>query len=360
MPEEFVYNSDIFFIHGRPAPHTLHSEYAKSINAKPYYVDSALRWHDRPSSPIRRYVSYILSAIRLPVTREKTILLSEGIHFMPALAKIIWKRKKVKLIYLLDNEGLYFISSKYYSFITRFFSIQALNRADAFICIGYFQGEMLRGLIHRTNNKLFITFNGIEKNRLNELLQIEPDLESNNIVFIGNGPDGWRVWYKGLDILVEVFKELSDQYKNAKLTIVGIWSEATQNILTKNLTEEIKAKIDFVGEQISLVPFLKTASICVHPARGEAWGISVTEAMAAGLPTLVSDLTGSAEAVSKVTEDLITKPDISSFLNKIKWYFSLTLDYKINLSIGARNVAKEYTRENAILNFQKKFRQSLE
>ena len=224
---------------------------------------------------------------------------------MPALAKILRPAMRFKLLYLLDDEGLYFIKSKYYPFITRLFSRLALKLGDGYLCIGKFQRDLLLEILNEKEPNVHISFNGIEMSRFQLLRKNEPDLNSHNILFIGNGPDGWRIWYKGLDILIKGFKKLVNDFPDSTLTIIGDWDSNIQNKLLSTFNDFQKSRVLFTGPQKNIYNFLKDKSLYVHIARGEAWGISVTEAMAAGIPALVSSLTGAAEIVAKVSGDLI-------------------------------------------------------
>lgn len=346
---------EILFIHGRPFPHPMHASFAKSVNANYCVVDPVFRWNDRSSSGLRRYLSFLFSALRLPASRKGTVLISDGIFFMPALAKILWFYKKLKLIFLLDDEGLYFIESNFYSARTRYFAFKALQLADGFICIGQFQYNILHKLIHPDNNRVVISFNGIAEKRLEDLLLVKPDLESKHLIFIGNGPSGWRTWYKGLDLLIAAFQHIHGNYPDAFLTIIGNWDEETQQDLTKGLGQKVKDRIKFTGVVSNYNRYLNTASLYVHPARGEAWGISVTEAMAAGIPALVTNLTGTAEAVLQVSGELVTEADVKVISKRILWYFMLDKEAKLKLSERSREIASKYTHRNAVNDFQKKF-----
>jgi glycosyltransferase involved in cell wall biosynthesis len=111
-------------------------------------------------------------------------------------------------------------------------------------------------------------------------------------------------------------------------------------------------QIDFVGKSDNLTKYLSKSSLYLHCARGEAFGISVIEAMAAGVPPIVSEWTGAKEVVSQVSDMLIVPLDQDIILQRVKWYFNLPLEKKIELSDKCRKISREYTQENAVANFQ--------
>lgn len=346
--------SHILFIHGRPGPHPLHAKFANSIGAEFHLVDPILRWHDKSKSSIYRYFSYLFSALFLKVKRD-TIIFSQGIHFMPALAKFIHIFKKIKLVYLLDDEGLYFIKSNFYPPLTRIFAISALKYADGIICVGEFQSNLSSEILKKNEPLKKTTFNGVSEIRLSRLENIVPDLQTRNILFIGNGPGTWRTWYKGLDLMIKAFGRIHQDFPEATFTIVGDWDKDAKYELLAILHQEAANKVYFTGRVSNLDDIMKNKSIYLHVARGEAWGITVTEAMAAGIPTIVSDITGAAEVVRKVSEDLVIAPTVENIVNKIYWYFNLS-DLKRNqLSVNSRIIAQEYTEKKSIAFFKHKF-----
>lgn len=66
--------------------------------------------------------------------------------------------------------------------------------------------------------KFIVAYSFIKEEQYNRLLSLSPKKEFNhNILFVGNRPD----WYdKGLDILIESFREIKKIFKDANLHII--------------------------------------------------------------------------------------------------------------------------------------------
>jgi glycosyltransferase involved in cell wall biosynthesis len=107
-----------------------------------------------------------------------------------------------------------------------------------------------------------------------------------------------------------------------------------------------------LGHKSKIEDYLTNYSLCVHCGRGEAWGISINETMAAGIPTIVSEWTGAKDAVIKVDTKLICDITVESLYEKINWYFNLTKEMKIVLSNKSKSIASNYTEKAAINNFK--------
>ena len=103
------------FVHGRPGPHPFHQLLADSVNADSYFVDYLIRWHDLDTSRAYRYMSIVLSSLWFPRKGQYDVVISEGLHALPALVKIFsLRRRPPKATAIMDNETLHFIKSGFY------------------------------------------------------------------------------------------------------------------------------------------------------------------------------------------------------------------------------------------------------
>ncbi|MGC9031750.1 MAG: hypothetical protein ACP5H7_03250, partial [Minisyncoccia bacterium] len=83
--------------------------------------------------------------------------------------------------------------------------------------------------------------------------------------------------------------------------------------------------------------------------------LSSVEAMLGGLPTIVSEWTGTREIVEQIDRKYIIKLDPTILAKKIIEYFQLDLNKKVELSKKYRKAALHFSRlsEIKIKNFKK-------
>ncbi|MCV4785606.1 glycosyltransferase family 4 protein, partial [Escherichia coli] len=77
-----------------------------------------------------------------------------------------------------------------------------------------------------------------------------------------NGPSGWRIFYKGLENVIETFELIAERYSDATLTIVGKWDLE----VVKNVQSRMRFggdRLFFAGVQSDLTPFFEEASLCL-------------------------------------------------------------------------------------------------
>jgi glycosyltransferase involved in cell wall biosynthesis len=136
--------------------------------------------------------------------------------------------------------------------------------------------------------------------------------------------------------------------------MIGINDELFLEKYLSKIPTEIRKRIIIKNRQ-PVFSFLETASLYLHTARGEAWGISIMEALASGVPVICSDLTGAKEVVEQVSPDLIVSTNEVIIAEKIVWYFNLPIAEKLALSKKGREVMTDYTEEKSLDRFNKVF-----
>ncbi len=110
-------------------------------------------------------------------------------------------------------------------------------------------------------------------------------------VFIGGMGDR----RKGFDLLFDAWEQLcSDGSWDVGLMVVGRGSEAKvweARAKASGLDEHIR----FLGFRTDIPRILTASDLLVHPARYEAYGLGVHEALCSGVPAIVTDACGVAE-----------------------------------------------------------------
>ena len=344
----------VAFVHGRPAPHPFHGALARAVEAEFHVVDPLLRWHDRPRTRGYRYLSWLVNALSFPRPHVYDVILSEGLHVPPVLMRSLGRlRPQQTLVALLDNELLYFLASERYGRMTGRVLLAALRRYDAVICVGSMQTELARQLLGgQGKGPLILTVpSALSLERWSAYSRLRPHLTSHRVLFIANGPSGWRGWYKGIDVLFRVMECLVGRCADVRLALVGEWDVPyLKGVLGSR--RDLPQWLDFVGPQADLTAALTDAALYVHLGRGEAFGISVLEAMAAGLPAVVSSLTGAREAVAAVDSRLVVPLEVDRVADTISWYLNDPLSLRQQLSERARAAAAPYQEARATALFR--------
>jgi glycosyltransferase involved in cell wall biosynthesis len=128
---------------------------------------------------------------------------------------------------------------------------------------------------------------------------------------------------KGLDLLIPAFAQVRQQFPGSRLIVAGNADAAFESSL-RRLAENasVADAIDWVGFVSGAVKqeLLARADVFVLPSYSENFGVAVVEAMAAGLPVVISDQTGIHPVITQHRAGLVTAcsiPSVSAALIQI-------------------------------------------
>lgn len=137
---------------------------------------------------------------------------------------------------------------------------------------------------------------------------------------------GWSV-YKGLDIIVELSKQLTDRYQ---IVVVGS-DDKTDALLTDNVIS-----IHRTQDQEQLAKIYSAADVFANPTREEMFGMVNIEALACGTPVVTFRTGGSPECIDAKSGIVVEKNDIEGMKNAITQICEKQLFRKIDCVNRAR------------------------
>jgi len=167
-----------------------------------------------------------------------------------------------------------------------------------------FSGSKLRYIPQGVDIERFQPLPDADRKRLREQLQL--DAEGQIVSFVGA-----IVERKGVDILIAAWSEVQKAFPRVVLILIGPCEFGTDDANALSLqafVQDIQAQIEdqhlnvaMIGRS-SLVPsYLQVSDLFVLPSRKEGFGNVILEAMACGVPPIVSYMDG--VALDSVTPD---------------------------------------------------------
>jgi glycosyltransferase involved in cell wall biosynthesis len=151
---------------------------------------------------------------------------------------------------------------------------------------------------------------------------------------------------KGIDILFQAIAKLRLELPNMKLHLVG--SGYTRNFQLLAKKREIEEFAVFHGgvPHLMVPSYYKSADICVFPSRHENFPISILEAMASGIPMIVSDIGVFREILSDGKNGMLFKSEDADALSKAILILYQDPDLRKKISWAALKTVAEYSWEN--------------
>ena len=166
------------------------------------------------------------------------------------------------------------------------------------------------------------------------------------VLFIGD----LRVKRKGAEFLLEAFRKIKDE--RIKLLLIG--PQRGRHYVRYIKRYGLQKRVIPMGFRKDTAALYRASDIFVFPRLYEACSIAVLEAMASGLPCIVSKETGTAEVMENGVDGIILKnpKNAVEISQKIK---ILAENYEIRKRIGenARKKALQYRWEKMGLEYEK-------
>lgn len=154
---------------------------------------------------------------------------------------------------------------------------------------------------------------------------------------------------KGVDILIEAFKEIAPKYPDWKLKILG-WFPDT-SALYKAIDNHPQIYHHPPVHGYEMPDHIGVCSILVLPSRSEGMGRVLVEAMAAGKPRIGSNIEGIPKVINDGVDGYLVEPgDVHDLATKLE---NLMCDANLRNRMGAAakdRVSKEFTIKNYISN----------
>ena len=204
------------------------------------------------------------------------------------------------------------------------FRFKLFLQIDSFICIS----KALVNTCQQANipeNKIFYIPQGVDTTRFypvtneeKQLLRIKLHLpaDASIVVFIGA-----IIHRKGVDILIDAWKRIQPKHADALLLLVGPdefniddTNQKALETFVLNIRQQIadnNLRVTMTGQTDMVDQFLKASDIFAFPSRKEGFGNVIIEAMACGLPAVISNMDGvSAETVEQGADGFVVNDTI--------------------------------------------------
>ncbi|MDB2262071.1 glycosyltransferase family 4 protein [Halorubrum ezzemoulense] len=339
---------DVAILHLGDDIHPAHEGFADSINAdlvscsttgvSPHSLESFIS-EFRKGSQINRY----------------DVLIAEGAR--PLYAGLIAKaRSGASLIYLCAEHRLYqLIESEVdvHSFYTQIKSIigkyglPGISRVlrysvDGIISVSDFMKDYLDRLLNGST-PIRVAHPYIQQPLFDDLGELSPTPDSKIVTTVGRSAD-----YKGVDLLVEAWKEVHTQHPEAELHIVGDGHPTEYQSVNG---------VNVLGYVDDLATEYGKSGLYVRPSRVDAFPVSVLESLRSGTPAIVTETTGTKSELGKISKRFIIKPNSDSLADGINWWFSLPIKTRREFSARSKEVGSEFDPESRKNKFSEEFRQ---
>ena len=287
------------------------------------------------------------------------VVIVGGYYHLTMLLAIFWALIH-HIPYIINSES-HFLTKRniFKSFMKKLFLSPIIKRTSAYLPTGKYAGEYLiyygadrEKIFYFPNTpdvEYFIKESDEYRKKKKEIKR-ELGIENGFILlYIGR-----LVKEKGLFTLLKAFKEIKKNYKDLALLLVG------DGILKNSLIEYVEndriEDVYFTGAipNNKLPKYYAISDIFVLPSYYEPWGVVVNEAMASGLPIILSDKVGSGGDLLKEGENGFSyKSDDSKELTSCIEKFIKNPKMILEMGNQSRKIIKKFDYSYCEENFNK-------
>ncbi|HME87179.1 MAG TPA: glycosyltransferase family 4 protein, partial [Candidatus Nanoarchaeia archaeon] len=270
--------------------HYAHKQWIQSL--KPEAVTAFTPNFLNQDSIATGFIGQVLSFAKGLVVPSADVYILEGIACLPSVA--FKKGKKIVI-----NSDVFVRNLSSMSGLRKRYALWLLSKADAFVSTS----EMMKDLTVKYSKKPQEVV--YPQANLEAFYKIKPQLGSNNLCAIG-----LSVFPKGTDIAIDTYELYKKTHSEAKLFVCG----------EDSYRSEIDGLKGIVAPgRVDIKKYLAQSAININTSRHDSFGVSVMEAMAAGVIPIVSDKCGAKNFVAKVDKKLVVPLDAKKFAERASW-----------------------------------------
>lgn len=219
------------------------------------------------------------------------------------------------------------------------------SKAHVIIAISEAVKNAIVGLGELEEEKVSVVYNPVGREKSESVKAPKKKNIIDPVVFVSTGR---LVKIKNLDTLIKVFSKLihDNPEESVEMWIVG---DGPQRHQLEQLVSDlgINDKVQFYGFQENVYSVLKQADIFVLPSFSEGSSVSLLEAMAAGLPSIVTEVGGTGEILGKSRSGILINPlKFTSILDAMNYFLKLSECERMKMGQSARMEAQRFHVDN--------------
>jgi len=281
----------------------------------------------RKLNPLWNLIRYIFAGFRVALFNRPRVVFIEGASPSSIIAPILRIFLPQVTIFALVAEDIFYKALQNLmeprSILVRF----GFKKVDYVISIGQMLAEQVKEVFPK--KRVFVMYPKINVERLRQLTSIQYNPDAPFFLQIGGG----NPYYKGVDITVSLLSTIKEINPRADLVILGYDAKSL---------EWDTDKLVFPGRVSNIGNYLSQSCLMIHPGRSDAFPVATLESMAAGVPPMVSDLTGTKELIAKVNPELVRSLETRDFQNGLCWFAQLSPEEKLKLSQKCREIVLQF------------------
>jgi glycosyltransferase involved in cell wall biosynthesis len=336
LPKHHLMSDTLMLLSGG---HPVHRAFGQAIGAEMFQPG-----HLVVKSQPTPFKALNLVKTALSVPSSYPYILCESSYFYPALKRRLGLLGKSKIININCGPILQHILSGRVSGLEAKMLQDLFMEVDGHLVFGTFGRALMDEF--KVKKPIGIVYPFVSPERFGGLLKQKPNLDSHRICIIATSD----AYNKGLDLLFAAVSTVQETFPDVSVDVITRMPE--EEIISINKTKcptRIFRNVADVGRVLS------GSALYIQPSRSDIFPVSVIEAMACGLPCIVSDKTGTQEVVGKIDRSMVVKCNEMGLSSSLMRYFNLPPKERIGLSDNCRSASLFFDEKSMLGLFKEQY-----
>lgn len=319
--------------------HPVHRRFGELCDASYRLKDLAAKAQPAPLKAL----NLLRSSLAVPTGYDYVVC--ESCYYYPAIKRRMGLLGRTKIINMSCGPLFHHLLSGRISGLERDVLDGLLKDVDGHLVYGSYGMELLGRLGEAGKKPAGAIYPFITGASRAALAKAAPALDSHTLSVIATSDPR----NKGLDVLFQAMKRVRKRVPGARLEIVTRMEEA-----------EIRAVPAFdpscmavLRNVASVADVFSRSALYVQPSRGDMFPVACIEAMAAGVPCIVSDENGMMEFTAKIDPGMVVPVDPARLADAIAGYLGRPANEKKALSEKSRAASAFFNEKDMAALFKK-------
>ena len=212
--------------------------------------------------------AWFINGLFFSFSLKAKYILVDNLHITAIITKkfrSLFGKKQVYIVHM-GSHTLFFLKTGKFNRINSAIQRYALRHYDFVLCEGNMSLQFAKQILEGkpSGPKIIETFLGVPKGRLPFLLHNSFKSDSKTIIVLASGPNKFREFYKGLDLMLEGFNMACKSCKELQLKVIGQWDK---ELIEKYQRLDNADKIEFAGYTKDIMPYLRNAFLALQISR---------------------------------------------------------------------------------------------
>ena len=180
------------------------------------------------------------------------------------------------------------------------------------------------------------------KDKMKKRLQLGFDKEDFILIYVAE-----LSYRKNQEMMIEVISLLKSEIPNIKLLLVG--SGSKKDSIDKMIKQlKLENEVELLGFRKDIVDLMQISDVAVSTSRQEGLPVNIMEAMAVGLPLVVTNVRGNRDLVdNEYNGNIVEIGAVRDFANEIIELFN-NIEKRVIFKKNSVEKVRKYSEENII------------